>query len=206
MLLDFDKLVRKYGMKVSGVIHIGAHHGQEHPIYRRNGIANVAYFEPLKKNFMVLKRSIVDKDVQFFNFALGASPGHVEMFVETANGGQSSSVLEPALHLMQYPNITFDSKETVEMRRLDDVDLGGKAFNLINIDVQGYELEVFKGAAETLRRIDFVISEVNRADVYKDCTRVEQLDEFLGAYGLKRVETSWDGSTWGDALYVKEAK
>ena len=51
--------------------------------------------------------------------------------------------------------------------------------------------------------LDYVISEVNRADVYKNCTRVEQLDELLGSYNLKRVETSWDGSTWGDALYVR---
>jgi FkbM family methyltransferase len=204
MLLDFDRLVREYRMRIDGVLHIGAHYGQEHPLYKRNGVANVAYFEPLKQNFDILRRSVVDKDVQFFNFALGARPDQVEMFVETANNGQSSSVLEPALHLLQYPNITFDFKQTVEMRCLDDIDLAGKKFNFINIDVQGYELEVFKGARRTLSGIDYIISEVNRADLYKNCARVEQLDDFLDSYNFKRVETSWDGSTWGDALYLKE--
>ena len=47
------------------------------------------------------------------------------------------------------------------------------------------------------------MSEVNRDDVYKDCPMVEDLDEYLGGYNFKRVETTWDGGTWGDALYIK---
>ena len=43
------------------------------------------------------------------------------MYVESANQGQSSSILRPNLHLKQYPHITFDEKETVEMVRLDDL-------------------------------------------------------------------------------------
>ena len=76
-------------------------------------------------------------------------------------------------------------------------------FNLINIDVQGYELEVFKGATETLRTIDYIFAEVNRAELYKDCASVVELDEFLSNFGFERVETNWEGITWGDALYVK---
>ena len=29
MLLSFNDLYQKYDMKVSGVLHVGAHHGQE---------------------------------------------------------------------------------------------------------------------------------------------------------------------------------
>ena len=33
MLLDFSYVVAKYGMKINGVLHIGAHYGEEHHLY-----------------------------------------------------------------------------------------------------------------------------------------------------------------------------
>jgi hypothetical protein len=47
------------------------------------------------------------------------------------------------------------------------------------------------------------MTEVNRDEVYKGCPMVEELDDYLKEYGFERVETTWDGVTWGDAFYVK---
>ena len=47
----------------------------------------------------------------------------IEMYVEDANMGQSSSILKPEIHLKQYPHIIFNKKELVEMKRLDDIDI-----------------------------------------------------------------------------------
>jgi hypothetical protein len=91
----------------------------------------------------------------------------------------------------------------VEMKKLNDIDINFTLYNMINIDVQGYELEVFKGSTDILHNIDYIISEVNRDEVYQNCTKVDDLDIFLSKYNFIRVETSWDGNTWGDALYVK---
>jgi len=200
MLLDLRKLKNKYNMNISGVIHIGAHHGEEYDLYNSLNIQKIFFFEPLQNNYEVLI-SKVPEDI-CFKTALGSSECVVEMFVEEANGGQSSSVLEPELHLIQYPHIVFNKKEKVKMKTLDSFNFS-KDYNMINIDVQGYELEVFKGATHTLNNIDYIIAEVNRADVYKNCCRVQELDEFLSNYGFCRIETSWDGVTWGDALYAK---
>ena len=130
------------------------------------------------------------------------------MNIESANNGQSNSLLEPSLHLKQYPHIVFENTIDVEMVKLDDfIDKNYKEeitnYNMINIDVQGYELEVFKGASNTLENIDYIITEVNRDEVYVGCAKVNELDEFLKKYNFSRVETTWDGITWGDAFYVK---
>lgn len=202
MLLDFDKILKKYNMNIKGVIHIGAHYGQEHTLYKKNGINNIVYFEPLSKNFQILKENVKNEAI-LFNLALGNKEGYVEMFVEDKNKGQSSSVLEPKLHLTQYPHITFNNKESVKMNKLDNIELDIEKYNFINIDVQGYELEVFKGSTNILKNIDFIISEVNRDEVYENCTKIEDLDRFLKDYDFVRVETNWVGITWGDALYVK---
>jgi FkbM family methyltransferase len=204
MLLNFKNVVEKYNMSINGVLHIGAHYGQEHHLYESINIPNITYFEPLKKTFEVLKQNVGAKAI-LHNIALGNENKNIEMFVETVNRGMSSSILEPSLHLQQYPQIVFTDKENVVMKKLDDViDNSNKEYNFINIDVQGYELEVFKGGVKTLENIDYIISEVNRAEVYKNCVHVDELSEFLEKFNFELVEVSWAGGTWGDALYVKK--
>jgi FkbM family methyltransferase len=203
MLLDFNKLVKKYDLKINGVIHIGAHYGQEHSQYKKHDINNIVYFEPLSKNFQILKEN-VGVDAILFNLALGNDNCFVEMYVESANTGQSSSILKPILHTKQYPHIVFNEKEIVKMSKLDDIQFDFKNFNMINIDVQGYEIEVFKGSKSILKNIDYIITEINRDELYENCAKVNELDEFLLEFNFYRVETTWDGQTWGDAFYVKK--
>ena len=146
MLLDFNTLKQKHDLDIKGVIHIGGHHGQEFKTYEENNIKNVMFFEPVPNTFEVLKKNIGDKAI-LHNLALGNENKKIEMFIETANQGQSSSILEPGIHTRQYPHITFDSKLEVDMVRLDDFIEDATDYNFINIDVQGYELEVMKGAS-----------------------------------------------------------
>jgi FkbM family methyltransferase len=203
MLLNLDNLKEKYDLKVKGVLHIGAHVGQEFGTYQRLGIENVMFFEPVPSTFQRLKENVGNGKAILINTALGNMIGEVEMFTETVNQGQSSSVLEPEHHLVQHPNIQFNGRQKVAITKLDTFIVDKDKYNFINIDVQGYELEVFKGGAEYLKTIDYVMTEVNRAELYKGCARIEELDAFLGGYGFDRVETTWDGGTWGDAFYVK---
>lgn len=212
MLLNFNEIKNKYSIKIDGVLHIGAHHGQENTIYTSNNIENIIYFEPLEKNFFILQQLITNPQFDLINLALGNENKKVEMNVETANNGQSSSILKPKLHLQQYPHIVFNERQEVNMMKLDDFMTSyksnsknkNKKFNFINIDVQGYELEVLKGSTETLKSIDYIISEVNRDFVYEGCVLIEELDSYLEEFNFKRLETTWDGVTWGDALYIKK--
>jgi FkbM family methyltransferase len=204
MVISLDKLIDVYNLKIRGVIHIGAHFGEEYPMYVKHGIEDMLFFEPIKSNYnMLIDFLPKNEKIKTFNFALGNFSGSQEMFRETWNHGQSCSLLEPKLHLTQYPHIKFDDKEMVSVFRLDDVEFNRSLYNMINIDVQGYELEVFKGAFKTLNHIDIIYTEVNRDEVYKDCAKVWEIDSFLEEYGFYRVETDWIGKTWGDALYLK---
>jgi FkbM family methyltransferase len=203
MLLDLENLVKKYDLNISGVIHIGAHYGEENHVYDKLNIENRIFFEPLNSNFEVLKKNIPEKHI-LVKKALGNETKKVQMFVETANNSQSSSILEPVLHLKQYPHIKFESTEEVEMIRLDDFEFNKQNFNFINIDVQGYELEAFKGSKEVLNNIDYIMCEINRDEVYKNCAKINELKDFLSPYGFVLVEETWDGGTWGDGFFIKK--
>ena len=203
MLLDLIKINKKYGLDIKGVLHIGAHYGQENGVYDELQIENRIFFEPLSDNFKKLSEN-VDSKFTLINKALGDFNGTIEMYVEKENSGQSSFVLKPSLHLVQYPHITFPDKETVEMARLDNIEFDRESFNFINIDVQVYELEVFKGASETLKSVDYIMTELNIEELYEGCARFREVELFLSEYGFKIVETNWAGFTWGDGFFIKQ--
>jgi FkbM family methyltransferase len=205
MLLNLDNLVKKYNLNIKGVLHIGAHFGEENSIYDRLNIENRIFFEPLESNFKVLKNNISEK-FQVVKKALGNDNKKISMYVETANQGQSSSILEPLIHLQQYPHIKFESTEEVEMIRLDDFEFDKTNYNFINMDVQGYELEVLKGSKEVLNSIEYIMCEINRDEVYRNCAKINELKEFLSIYGFILVEETWDGYTWGDGFFIKKIK
>lgn len=214
MILDITSL----NLNIRGVLHIGAFIGEEMSLYEQLNIKNIILFEPLSKHLMELHLRVSDR-ATIVPTALGNYNGEalINVSFTKENGrpwhqrgcGASSSVLEPSKHLEQYPHIVFTRQEKVKMTRLDDYVVDNNIniddYNMINIDVQGYELEVFKGAVNTLNHIDYIISEVNRDEVYKDCAKVEEIDEFLIPYGFQRLKTDWAGDTWGDALYKKES-
>ena len=224
MYSRLTELIDLYRLKIKGVIHIGGHYGEEYPSYRSSGIKRFLFIEPIPDNF----RRMVDTfrsdfpDIEEFpaaldvtntkldlhlialNIALGNTAGKFPMFVETANQSQSCSLLKPKKHLEQYPHITFDDQIEITLNKLDNLTFD-KNLNAISIDVQGFELEVFKGGINTIsRQIDYIYSEVNRDELYEGCPMVEELDAFLSDSGFVRVICDWVGGTWGDALYMKQ--
>jgi FkbM family methyltransferase len=198
--MNVPAMVEKYNLKPKGVIQVGSHHGEEIPMWNDMGVRQF-HFEPVRDNYMVIMTKY--PNVKVLPVALGNDEGIMPMFTEKVNGGQSCSLLKPKKHLEILPWIVFDGTEHVTVERLDSFTICSE-FNFLYVDAQGYELEIFKGAEKSLAKIDFIFTEVNRAEVFEGCGQVEQLDEFLGSLGFKRVETEWHGGDFGDALFVKQ--
>ena len=211
MLVKLDKLVEQFNLNIKGVLHIGAHYGQEYVDYKKHNVQYMIFFEPIRATFDKLLSVLPENEnIISYNFALGNETGEREMFLESANKGQSCSFLEPGTHLSLYPHIPFHGKEIVKIYKLDNIAFNRDNYNMINIDVQGFELEVFKGGVETLKTIDYIYTEVNDEDVYKGCCHLSDVDKFLGKHGFTRVLVEYPNRTpqekypWGDALYLKK--
>ena len=86
MLLNLENLNLKYDLKIKGVLHIGAHVGQELGTYQKLGISNVMFFEPVQETFNRLKKNVGESAI-IINTALGNIEGEVEMYTETINEG-----------------------------------------------------------------------------------------------------------------------
>jgi FkbM family methyltransferase len=200
---NYKNLKKKYNLNINGIIHVGAHYGEEVSDYIESGVQDIILFEPLQDNFNVLSNRMknLNANILLHNVALGSILQKSIMYVSD-NEAQSSSILVPNVHLTHHPNVNFPDIEEVSVDVLDNFDCGNS--NYLHMDVQGYELEVLKGATETLKHIDYVLCEVNRDELYEGNAYVEEIDEFLKQYGMERVETYWMGDIWGDALYIKK--
>jgi FkbM family methyltransferase len=204
MMLDFSMLMKKYQPVISGVIHVGAHKGQEYKDYHAHNINSIIFIEPLEVPFKVLKGKFGESEnILLFNCACADSEGNKQMHVDMVNEGQSSSLLEPLIHLEEHPDIPFPNKELVPVKRLDDLPFTRSKYNLLVMDTQGTELLVLKGAKETLKYIDYIYTEVNIREVYKDCVQLPELDDYLQDF--ERVETFIaPKKSWGDAFYIRK--
>jgi FkbM family methyltransferase len=194
----------------TGVIQGGAHYGQEVNVYDQMSIPNRILFEPVSSSFSVLEQHYGNrKDCSFMleKKALGNENKMIDIFVETHNQGQSNSLLKPAKHLNQFPDITFDNKEEVEMVRLDDWMVANKIdstiYNLLILDVQGYEMEVLKGAIKTLQNVEVVVAEILREELYEGCVMHQDLEMFLNDNGFHIFNSNWVGGSYGDAVFVR---
>jgi FkbM family methyltransferase len=205
MLIDLKKLKKKYSLDIQGVIHVGAHRGEEHKVYKEMNIKNIVYFEALPHIFEKLIANVKDPDAIFHNCALGNKKGKIGMHVEENDRYGCSSILLPSKNYDRVPFL--DKKIVVEINKLDNFNYN-KDYNMLNIDVQGYELEVLKGSSNTLKHIDYIMCEINRSTEkkgieYINCALVEELQEFLLSYGFELVEQNWAGTSWGDGFFIK---
>jgi len=200
MLLKLDLLIQKFGLKITGVIQAGAHWGEEFETFKKCGITRGHFFEPCSDAFGILGKKIPIGGYYCYMCALGDHSGEERINIESSNQGQSNSLLKPVKHLEYYPNIVFDSCETVSVRPLDYFRIID--CNFLVMDTQGTELSILKGAEETLKHIDYIYTEVNREELYENCAMAEDLDNYLTEF--KRVQTVWKRKGFGDALYIKK--
>ena len=207
MLINLKELLNYTNKKIIGVIHVGAHYGEEFHEYLDNGFKYIHAFEPLNENFKVLETKFnKNKKIFLYKTALGNKTGEVNMYL-SSNNLESSSILKPYLHLNQHKNVKFSGYEKVKLDKLDNFKIN-KECNFLNLDVQGYELEVLRGSNNILGQIDIINCEINNDETYKNNPLVSEIDKYLEKYNFKRVKTKWAGEnlTWGDAIYVKNYK
>jgi FkbM family methyltransferase len=207
-LPDLAALAKRHGIKVRGAVHVGAHLGEEAEIYRKLGVPRMVLIEANPKLCAQLRaRFSDDPTIVIINRAIADTAG--KRVLHVTNATQSSSLLPLGRHAEVYPQIVAQESIEVDCARLDDVlgEVGEKAaeYNILNIDVQGAELLVLKGAERILESIDLINAEVNFAELYEGCAQIDEIDDFLEQRGFVRVELACPyHHTWGDAVYLRK--
>mgnify|MGYP001181803887 CR=1 FL=1 len=197
-------LLLTHSDEISGVIHVGAHLGQELKYYMKYNFEKILLFEPQFDIYeKLIKNKDLSKNVECYNFALGSKNETKKLNKSDENEGLSSSLLSPKLHLKVQPDISFLESEIIEVKRFDSLEI--ETLNFLTLDVQGFELEVLKGFGNKLNEVEFIFTEINTKQLYKDNALVTDLDHYLEKFNFVRVFTNVDSfNFFGDAFYVKK--
>ena len=123
------------------------------------------------------------------------------------NNIQSSSILELYTHKIMHPHVKEIERRDIYTITLNTLyeknNIPYDRYDFINLDIQGAELLALKGATKILPYINAIYTEVNTEELYKNCARIEEIDEYLKLYDFNRVITNITEYGWGDALYIK---
>lgn len=172
---------------IRGVVDAGASIGQFASVARTAfPRARIVSFEPLPDCFAVLTRRFRrDARFQAIQSALGAVNEEREM--QRSAYSPSSSLLSMAdRHRAAFPGTVRSSPVRVQVRRLDDAleDIALEAPLLLKLDVQGFELEVLKGAPRTLERCGLILLEASLQPLYAGEPLFASIHGYLGERGF----------------------
>ena len=189
------------GYKLNGIVHIGAHYGEEIPYYKTLVGNNIVCFEPLAHAFLAFKQS--HPDIPIYQIALSDNNGSAK-FYETADGayGQMSSLLEP---LDEIFHMTGGVKRTctVHTMRFDTwFSLTCECYlcNCVVIDTQGSELQVLKGFGSLIHNFKFFSIECSEKPLYKGSATAQEVIDFMATNGFVQKTPT---VSHGDILFVK---
>jgi len=137
--------------KCSTVFDIGANVGHWAALALRiNQSLQLHCFEPGKVTYRKLLQNSFPANVICNNFGMSSEPGEAPLFIFEDGAGINSLYKREGLE-----SFGLSKQENYELVRLDTVDdyckqKGIDSIDLLKIDVEGHELEVFRGTAQML--------------------------------------------------------
>ena len=188
-----------------GVLHVGAHEGEEALEYSKRGWGPVTWVEMLPEKAALLRAKFTNDPSNTVIEAACWSSETDRSIHRASNNGQSSSLLAPLEHLNLHPEVEFSgSLETVRTKRLDHLLSADASFGFVSVDTQGAEIEVLKGLGVLLDQVQCALVEVNEVEHYSGCPRVRDVDAFFAERGFVRaLRVMNEHCGWGDALYIR---
>jgi FkbM family methyltransferase len=206
VLIPVSELKKKFGVMPDGVLHVGAHLGEEYADYEAYGWSKsnkIIWVESQIALIQKLKDFLPPERNRIVNATVWNESG-IKMNFNVASNSVSSSLLDWGNLKETYPTIEVTSVVRVSTVRLDEIIANNDNLDFICLDIQGAELQALIGLGTHLSRVKWVCSEVNSSEVYIGCTLIKDLDQYLSGFGFKRIATRWVfRAGYGDALYAK---
>ncbi|MEO0513528.1 MAG: FkbM family methyltransferase [Planctomycetota bacterium] len=213
MSMNVRKLVGRYAAgPVDGVVHVGAHHGQEAATYDALGIERRVWVEPDPDSAAVLRERVAAwGGGVVIEAGAGETPATLELHRYSGKAGAVEGVSNSLLSLGDDAGRSWSLEETetvaVRVDRLDTLlDEAGSPMAgrwLLVVDTQGYERACLAGAERTLASSELVVCEVSEKPFYEGGAQIGDVDEIMVRHGFGRVYTRWAIEGHGDALYAR---
>ncbi len=178
------EIIREYiGKEDPTILEIGSN-GGEHTLWFHEMFSNpkIYCFEPDPRAIARFKKKVGRlPNINLFEIALCDQNGEVVFYQSSGHKNEenlksmpdgwdlSGSVRQPKDHLIAYPWVKFDQKINVKASTLDTwcQQHGIGDIDFIWMDVQGAEIDVFRGGVDTLNKTRFIYTEYSNQELYK---------------------------------------
>lgn len=174
MYIDWQQLEKL--PDIDTLVDVGVGPNGTPDLYDRFSTQKLVLIDPLDEAEEFFENNLKHRDVSFYKTALGKEKGELVINIEEQLG--RSTLLN--VSKINYEGEPID-RRIVPIEKLDVVLAGEKELGRIGIkiDTEGYELNVVRGAAETLQSTRFVIAEVRHN--HESFEGVYKLHEFVSA-------------------------
>ena len=175
-------------------IDIGAHIGYYSVLAAKivGSKGKVFAFEPELSNHQKTLENITLNhlnNIKLFNLAVGSETKQTQIFVNQDNDG-GHALWDVGKHPFNKKSLNNQTMQNTQLSTLDNIlSQAGNITNLkiIKIDTEGGELDVVKGAVNTIRKYDvpYIICEINRFGLQQMGTNETELREFMNSLGYE---------------------
>lgn len=208
------KILREIQPANQVIVDVGGADGTTAGIFLQQlPLAKVTVFEPLKENLEQLKnRFLMEPRVRIIDKAVGSKVEQAILHHAQRNTASSLYPLNQNIRNGIFSTILEETGEIpITVTTLDEVFKDCHSIGILKLDVQGFELEVLKGATNCLKNTTVIVLEVNNHDGYIGAPKYYILDEFLRnahftLFDLfpSTKDTNGQLKEW-DAIYVNSA-
>lgn len=200
-------------MNIQTVLDVGANTGQFVALISKIlPDAKIYSFEPLKECYEILKKmENSNHNLKTFNIALGNKSGEETIFKNEFTPSSSILMLKE-LHKSTFPHTEHFSEEIIQVKDLDSIKdkIQWVHKTLMKIDVQGFEINVLRGADASLDDIYIIIIETLFVDLYENQTQFDDVYSFLTERNfsykgnLEQFKDPKSGRIlWADAIFMR---
>jgi FkbM family methyltransferase len=200
--LNVEFILKKYAISKVQVVHIGAHQGQEAKVYDDFGFDSVLWVEALPDVAESTRVFLGNYPKQEIIQAVCWSQHGLVIPFHISKGDFSSSALQMKHHRIIWPGSAMTKTLHLESETVDRLSADLSKISLLNIDVQGAELQVLIGARDALAKTEFVFLEIAVKELYAGQALFQEINDFLVQSDFKLIDFEINPETGdGSALY-----
>lgn len=182
--LELLELIKADGFKAKNIFDAGANIGTWTLLAKAFfGDASVHAFEPLSVHIDKFKDNTKAlADVHIHPFCLGSE--NATAVINISSYSDSSSILNATPLEFEQFGIKKSDEEEVQVKRLDSLIANNElpVPDVMKLDVQGFELEILKGAGDYLTKMSYLIVEVSFKEYYYGQPLFLDIANYLAAH------------------------
>ena len=204
------KSIIKDNKKITGIIQIGAHTGEEAAQHYESVKNNMIWIEAQPDKYKELKEHVEKYGHKAIQALIWNKSGIKKDFYIT-NNSVSSSILEPGDECIKNFGEQTNIKKIIQLNTITYSDLINKypelkdsIYNFLILDCQGAEYEVLESIGkENIQQFNKIEVEISNTEIYKNQKQQPDITKLLKRFGYKCITNCDNTSIHDISIYIK---